>query len=657
MEVGHPSWNSRNKKAAGSDETSTSSPSNSSFGRPTSESGEMKSPKIMTLDDFIKEKASKRNCNTEFQTKKTKKAKANEKTKVQPDVTINIGLKRFVNGEIKTVWGKRLPISVCRNATYAHILQKGVEKWKMFDRNFNSEEKYVLLYEDGSCAQFMPGSFKYFFELEKYKTELGKEFKRITLYLCTSNDLESSQESENVCDDTTDQDFCEEEISSHVHGDRHIPIDEAEQIESDMKLAQLIQCEWDGDNITETDPKSTEDIFKGLVAKVNDEKEFLIATRRKADLTRKLYLWQRQTKKNSPTSTLRVHYIGEDGVDSGAIRKEFLESTLQDIKRVMFPCGTAVHSTFHVQNGNFRTCGEIVATSIAQGGPSPCFLEPCAFDASWKQIDVLNISDGDLTKEEHEILDAVTADCTAHTDIIIENGYSGKITESHIEEIVNSLKVSFVNRRYLYMNEFKIGLNAYGLGDLISSYPDICKPFLLQEFHAETVPDGDYLFSLLKPKYSPESTTRRVLEESMMDHLQDLLISFEDREIPSKAAVTAWNADDDNDDDLKGVDVEASQSISGTAEETLAEADLTVAGIMGWLTGQKHKPMFDEKPAITVHFDHECLQRNPLHTVCFPMIGACGRDLTLPVAHMKSKEEFRNIFVAAVCNGQEFAKP
>ena len=169
------------------------------------------------------------------------------------------------------------------------------------------------------------------------------------------------------------------------------------------------------------------------------------------------------------------------------------------------------------------------------------------------------------------------------------------------------------------------------------------------------MPDGDYLFSLLKPKYSPESTTRRVLEESMMDHLQDLLISFEDREIPSKAVVTAWNAD--NDDDLKGVDVEASQSISGTAEETLAEADLTVAGIMGWLTGQKHKPMFDQKSAITVHFDQECLQRNPLRTVCFPMIGACGRDLTLPVAHMKSKEEFRNIFVAAVCNGQEFAKP
>mgnify|MGYP002803637305 CR=1 FL=1 len=88
----------------------------------------------------------------------------------------------------------------------------------MFDRNFNSEEKYVLLYEDWSCAQFMPGSFKYFFEHEKYRTELRKEFKQISLYLCTSSYLESSQESEHVCDDTTDQDFSEEEISSLVHG-------------------------------------------------------------------------------------------------------------------------------------------------------------------------------------------------------------------------------------------------------------------------------------------------------------------------------------------------------------------------------------------------------------------------------------------------------
>ena len=139
----------------------------------------------------------------------------------------------------------------------------------------------------------------------------------------------------------------------------------------------------------------------------------------------------------------------------------------------------------------------------------------------------------------------------------------------------------------------------------------------------------------------------------MMDHLQDLLISFEDQEIPTTAAAIAGR--DGGDDDT--VDGEESQNTRGTAEETFEEADLSVAGIMGWLTGQKHKPMFEGKPMITVHFDHECLLRNTSHTVCFPLVGACGKDLTLPVVHMKSKEEFNNIFVTAVCNGQEFSKP
>ena len=156
----------------------------------------------MTLGDFIKDKTCKRNCSSEFQTKKNKKAK----TITHPDVTINIGQKKFVNGEIKTVWGKRLPISVSRKRTYAQILEKGVEKWTAFDHNFNGAENYVLLYQDGSCAQFMPGTFKNFFDLENYKTELGKEFKKITLYLCTSSDLELSEELQNKtdCDESTE---------------------------------------------------------------------------------------------------------------------------------------------------------------------------------------------------------------------------------------------------------------------------------------------------------------------------------------------------------------------------------------------------------------------------------------------------------------------
>ena len=116
-----------------------------------------------------------------------------------------------------------------------------------------------------------------------------------------------------------------------------------------------------------------------------------------------------------------------DGVDSGALRKEFLENTMQEIKTVMFPNDTPIHSTYHVQNGNFRTCGEIVAASIAQDGPAPCFFVPCAFDAIWKEVDLLHVHDEDLTAEEHIILDNVREHCTKHHDFIVKNGYSGQM--------------------------------------------------------------------------------------------------------------------------------------------------------------------------------------------------------------------------------------
>ena len=64
----------------------------------------------------------------------------------------------------------------------------------------------------------------------------------------------------------------------------------------------------------------------------------------------------------------------------------------------MFPDGSPTDSIYYVQNGTFRTCGEIVAVSLAQGGPSPCFLEQCVYESMSKSIDMISIEESDLTK-------------------------------------------------------------------------------------------------------------------------------------------------------------------------------------------------------------------------------------------------------------------
>ena len=64
-----------------------------------------------------------------------------------------------------------------------------------------------------------------------------------------------------------------------------------------------------------------------------------IVVRRKAQLERKLNLWKRATNKVTPEHNIRVKFIGEDGIDTGALAKEFLTENISDIKNQLFPDG------------------------------------------------------------------------------------------------------------------------------------------------------------------------------------------------------------------------------------------------------------------------------------------------------------------------------
>ena len=59
-----------------------------------------------------------------------------------------------------------------------------------------------------------------------------------------------------------------------------------------------------------------------------------------------------------------------------------------------------------------------------------------------------------------------------------------------------------------------------------------------------------------------------------------------------------------------------------------------MAGVLGWLTGQRHRPIDGDPLTIVVNLDHDCLDPNPKHTICFPRVATCGRELTLAVCHM-----------------------
>ena len=85
-------------------------------------------------------------------------------------------------------------------------------------------------------------------------------------------------------------------------------------------------------------------------------------------------------------------------------------------------------------------------------------------------------------------------------------------------------------------------------------------------------------------------------------------------------------------------------------DEEFQTAEITVPGMV-WT----HLQVWTL--TIYVKFDHECLVRQPDHTLCFPQVGACGRELILPVSHMKDEESFRQLFIAALFKGHAFSRP
>lgn len=68
---------------------------------------------------------------------------------------------------------------------------------------------------------------------------------------------------------------------------------------------------------------SVDDVLDAICRRVDVEKRFNIQISRTNILERGLLQWQCQ-QRNSPTATLNVTFFGEAGVDTGALRKEFL---------------------------------------------------------------------------------------------------------------------------------------------------------------------------------------------------------------------------------------------------------------------------------------------------------------------------------------------
>ena len=273
------------------------------------------------------------------------KTKCSKKTKKE-EVTISVGLLEWkeTDMKLKPARWKRIALRVSNKAPYTVISSKAIEKWKAYQSQFYiEEEEYMLVFEDGKEAQFLPGTVE-FFNLLRYHEEIGKDYKRIVLYLCTTTDIRASErrqqegyssESENSEDDhqfrpgkkaksELDRD---DELAKSLQfkfdreaGQFDVTIAGEEkcatnptshgcdsiQEDSSMLSAETIVAVSN----TTTVPKcpeeklaqftSREDLLRSLWSSVDEFDQFFLVVRRGSSFQRQLKIWQRESKRSSP---------------------------------------------------------------------------------------------------------------------------------------------------------------------------------------------------------------------------------------------------------------------------------------------------------------------------------------------------------------------
>ncbi|XP_051994045.1 uncharacterized protein LOC127652021 [Xyrauchen texanus] len=200
-------------------------------------------------------------------------------------------------------------------------------------------------------------------------------------------------------------------------------------------------------SLSMADMSSDDDVLQWLASQVDASKDFKICITRDNLFQRGLIQWQRQ-KKGSPVNKLNVTFIGEAGIDTGALSKEFLTEMMHGIERRLFEGSgkkgkSPVYSICDLENGFYRTAGQIFSVSLAQGGPAPCFFRNWCYQfLTTGDFDDLQLTKDDLDDLEYALLiervESAT-DLTQFTDEIVSCGYTGLLKLDQKDSIIRAI--------------------------------------------------------------------------------------------------------------------------------------------------------------------------------------------------------------------------
>uniref|UniRef100_A0A3P9C6N3 HECT domain-containing protein n=1 Tax=Maylandia zebra TaxID=106582 RepID=A0A3P9C6N3_9CICH len=314
--------------------------------------------------------------------------------------------------------------------------------------------------------------------------------------------------------------------------------------------------------------ESEADVLQWLSSQVDTSKNFRICITRNDLVQRGFIQWQRQ-KKASPVNKLHVTFIGEAGIDTGALSKEFLTEMMHGIETRLFEGSgkkgkSPVYSISDLESSFYRTAGEVFSVSLAQGGPPPCFLRSwCYHFLATGNFDILQLTKDDVDDTEYRSLIEKFL-CSNLTEDIVSCGYTGLVKLDKRDSIIRSIVVYATVRLTPMLQQIRNGMKIYNLLEVIGRHESLCSNLFVPSDENDDTPDADYIMSILEPELSERGSPRHAKENAIINFFQDFLENLE---------------------------------TSG------------LCPIMQWLTGQRHKPCLPSERAsfkIHVRFEHQC---------------------------------------------------
>ncbi|XP_077352964.1 G2/M phase-specific E3 ubiquitin-protein ligase-like isoform X1 [Festucalex cinctus] len=198
-------------------------------------------------------------------------------------------------------------------------------------------------------------------------------------------------------------------------------------------------------------------------------------------------------------------------------------------------CGKSPkYSLTDLDNDNFRTVGEIMAVSLAQGGPPPAFMKEWCYNfICTGEVDFSNLSTVDvadlvscllISKVENA---ADSQSLMMLSDDIVACGYTSHIKLDNRDKIIRAIVLHSTTRLIPMLQQIRNrkGLELYGLLDQMSGNTDAFHSLFVPG--KNTKPDADFIMMNCQPRFSEKGTSKETTERKIINFLQDFLQELE----------------------------------------------------------------------------------------------------------------------------------